>query len=80
VSMTPREGLLLKVDGHIFGRPEMAGQSNYAGAEMDLHVIWKPLPGFRMRAMYGLFVPNEAHWGRSDRVRYLEVEVGYDLR
>lgn len=71
--------LILRLDAHAFARPQNAGEA-YAGFETDLNVIWKPLPGFRARAMAGLFIPNEDFWGNDEVVRYVEVEAGYDFR
>lgn len=80
VAGKPIPQLRLSLDWHLFVRPEAGGVDNYAGTEGDLHVIWTPGAGFRVRAMYGLFVPNEGPFGPSpDPVHYIEVEVGYQL-
>lgn len=77
--LKPMSTLLLSLDGHLFTRPQNAGDA-YWGFETDLNVIWKPLPGLRARAMVGVFVPNEDVWGDDEVVRYVEVEVGWDFR
>ncbi len=75
----PIDQLRIALDLHTFTRPEAAAD-HYAGLESDVHLIWLPGAGFKVRAMYGLFVPNEGFWGSSEAVHYLEVEVGYQLK
>jgi len=74
----PHPKLRASLDLHAFARPEATGD-HYAGLESDLHLIWLAGAGFKVRAMYGLFVPNENVWGNDSPVHYLEVEVGYQL-
>jgi len=76
----PLPQLTIKLDTHLFMRPEAGGLDNLLGGEGDLNVIWTPGAGFRVRGMYGLFIPNEGFWGAGiDPVHYLEIEVGYTL-
>jgi len=76
----PLPQLRLSLDWHVFVRPEAGVFDNYAGTEGDLNVLWLPGSGFRIRAMYGVFIPNAGLFGPSpDPVHYVEVELGYEL-
>ena len=77
----PIPQLAFKLDVHVFARPEVgAGQDNLFGGEGDLNVIWTPGAGFRVRGLYGLFIPNEGFFGPgADPAHYLELELAYTL-
>ena len=82
VEVKPLPELQITLDVHGFLRPRGPGDT-FAGAEGDLHLIWKPGAGLRLRAMYALFVPNAGFWapgGVADPVHFLEVEVAYLLQ
>jgi hypothetical protein len=78
----PIDQLQINLDVHVFLRPERgSARSNYAGNEWNLNLIWQPGAGFRLRAMYGIFVPSEDLFGvGADPAHFLEVELGYVLR
>ncbi len=90
----PHPQLVIKLDTHIFMRPEAAAGvggtvDNFLGGEGDLNIIWTPGAGFRVRGLYGLFIPNGGYtpnnpsrdtWGPgTDPVHYIEVELSYTL-
>ena len=85
----PVDQLTINLDWHVFGVPERgAVVSNFAGQEGNLGVLWTPWPGFRTRAMYGVFLPETAGWRQpgglapytTSPVHFLEVEIGFVLR
>lgn len=84
----PVDPLSIQLDVHAFVVPERGARpTSYAGAEGDLNLVWTPLTGLRLRAMYGLFLPETAFWRAAgatpyatDAVHFLEVEVGFVLR
>lgn len=81
VDYQPLPSLVLKLQGHALGRLEadaVSGQ-NYAGTEIDTHVIHPMGHGAMLRAMYAIFIPDESYWGQPDPVHYLEAQFGFDF-
>ncbi|MFK7986950.1 MAG: alginate export family protein [Sandaracinaceae bacterium] len=75
----PIPQLTFAVDGLVFGRPQTLGE-NYTGTEFDAQAIWRPGAGFRIRGLYGIFIPNSGFWGAgSDPVHHVEAKIGYEL-
>lgn len=85
-AVRPVDQLALNLDVHVLVVPERgAGPTNYAGSEGDLNLVWTPFPGLRLRAMYGVFIPETAFWRGvaspgADPVHYFEAELGFVLR
>jgi len=82
-------GVIFKADFHNFFRPNTAGQGGafyqnqekgYAGSEANLHAIYIIGKGLKVRAMYGVFVPNkDTFGGNDDPANYFELELRYDI-
>jgi len=79
VAVRPAANLVIKWDAHAFARAE---SGRYIGFESDMHLIWKPLPGFRFRTMYGVFVANTEFIGpmESGLAHFFEVEAAYNFQ
>ncbi len=68
------DATVVKVDGHLFNRMEVPdGKDEYAGAEVDVLVVQSIGAPFKLHALYGLFLPNEDHYGTSTSAHFLEV-------
>lgn len=72
-----------QVAGHIFQRMEENGlgravdaSSDYAGAEVDAQLMQKIGAAGHVRGLYGIFLPNEDHYGTSEAIHYTEIQAG----
>src|SRR5690606_37363667 len=81
VMITP--STTFKVTGHLFARMEENGlgrspdaTSDFAGYEVDTQVMQKIGGPFLLRGLYGIFLPNEDHYGTDEPIHYTEIEAG----
>ena len=77
------QSTIFKLQGHMFSRMEdnglgraMDASSKLAGFEVDTHVVQKIGKWAYSRAMYGIFLANEDHYGSGDNAHFLEVQAG----
>jgi hypothetical protein len=78
------EKLALKVDGHLFARPEAGGRgqvsnTKMAGVEIDTQLVQKLGDYAHVRGLYGLFIPSSGHYQSDNLVSYGEAQVGLDF-
>lgn len=76
----------LELDAHLFVRPELGGlgesptaTSRLAGGELNAQLLQKLGKFGHLRAMYGIFIPNQDHYGVSDPAHYFECQAGIEL-
>jgi hypothetical protein len=88
VSANPITPITMQLDGHLFARPEPTnGQSGFAGGELDINVVYAIAKGLKVRALYGVFLPDDELYhdqlppklGAPDPAQYFEAELRYDL-
>jgi hypothetical protein len=79
VSYKATDALVLQAQAHVLARLEAVNGENYAGTEIDAHVIHPIGDGVKLRGMYGLFLPNEDYWNGDALIHYFETQFGYDF-
>lgn len=97
VTVAPSKVLTFNVDSHIFARPEwisyvnkVKGPDGLAGGEVDVSAVAVLAKGLKVRALYGVFLPNEHVYSDVlpnkpelakgvDPAHYFELELRYDL-
>lgn len=89
LKIAPAKPLTLSFDGHYFTRPQAGadGKDGSAGQELDTQVLYAIGGGAALRAMYGVFVPNEGFWEAKatspdvagDALHFFELQFGYNF-
>ena len=71
----------LLLDAHAFFRPEpsAAGETGYAGAEVDASLRWRVAGGLFAWASYALFLPNGDFYANDTVAHFAELWFGYQL-
>lgn len=70
------ESTALHLDAHYFRRVHAAeGAERELGSELDVYVVQKLGRAVAGRALYGVFLPTEGHYGVADPAHYAEVEL-----
>lgn len=90
LTLKPTTELTFQIDGHVFTRMEamapMAKDGGFAGAEVDTGVAYALGKGLSLKALYGVFAPNEDFYPQGavaddeKLAHYLELELRYDLK
>lgn len=85
VAYTGLKPIILKLDGHVFIRPQTAdGVKAYEGTELDLNVIYLLGKGLKLRVMYAVFIPGSDHFfvndeAVTDPAHYVEAQFGFNF-
>lgn len=70
------ESSVLNVDYHYFGRHYVPAQlGKRVGSEVDTYLVHKFGGPLSARALYGIFLPNQGHFGSSNAAHYGEAEL-----
>jgi hypothetical protein len=79
VAWKTTEKLTLKLDGHVFSRPEPAGGvEGYAGTEIDLVAGYGLGKGLSLSSLFAAFLPGE-DYPVEDTAYFFELELRYTL-
>ena len=71
--------LALKLDAHVFSRPQASGTGHgdgYNGAEFDLSGVYSLGKGLNLQGLYGIFLPSDVY-PTQDAIHYLEVGLEF---
>ncbi len=77
------DSTMFKLDGHIFQRLEEPSlgrapdaSSDFAGTEVNVQLDQKIGGPAYLHGLYGIFLPNEDHYGTSEAIHYTEIQAG----